>query len=46
MNFGIYHYDKEAYDEAFSYFEKAKKLDATTYLLDEFIQKTKEKLSK
>lgn len=44
MNFGIYHYDNEAYEKALEYFEKAKELDSTTYLLDGYLQKTKEKL--
>ncbi|WP_299519125.1 tetratricopeptide repeat protein [Winogradskyella sp.] len=44
MNFGIYHYDNKEYEKALDYFEKAKELDTTTYLLDGFLEKTKEKL--
>lgn len=44
MNFGVYHYDNKDYKEALEYFKKAKELDTTTYLLDGFIENTKEKL--
>ena len=44
MNFGVYHYDNKAYRKALEYLEKAKELDTTTYLLDDFLEKTKEKL--
>lgn len=44
MNYGIYHYDTKSFKKALVYFKKAKALDATTYLIDEFLEKTKEKL--
>lgn len=45
LNFGIYHYDNGEYEKALEYYNKAKELDDKTYLLDEYIEKAKEKLS-
>jgi len=44
MNFGIYYYDNQDYKKALEYFIKAKELDSTTYLLNDYLQNAKEKL--
>lgn len=45
LNFGVYNYDQGQYEKALEYFRKAKELDEKTYLLDEYIEKVKKKLS-
>ncbi len=38
-NLGIYYFDQGEFDEALSYFIKAKELDETTYMVKEWIDK-------
>jgi len=45
FNFGMYHYYNFEYEKALEYFNKAKELDSTTYNLDSYLKKVKEKLS-
>lgn len=40
-NLGIYHFDKGEYSKALTLFRKAKKLDSTTHMIEELINKTK-----
>lgn len=42
-NYGIYYFDQADYPRALEYFEKAKALDATTDMIDEWLEKTKAK---
>jgi len=44
LNFGVYHYDNGEYEKAFEYYTKARELDEKTYLLDDYIEKVKNKL--
>ncbi|MGJ8684236.1 MAG: tetratricopeptide repeat protein [Nonlabens sp.] len=41
LNFGIYHFENEEYQQANNYFLKAQELDATTVMLDEYLEKNK-----
>lgn len=45
FNFGMYHFESFEYEKALEYFNKAKELDSTTYKLDSYLKKVKEKLS-
>ncbi len=45
LNFRVHHYDNGEYEKALEYYNKAKELDDKTYLLDEYIEKAKRKLS-
>ncbi|MEQ6124033.1 tetratricopeptide repeat protein [Pseudotenacibaculum sp. MALMAid0570] len=45
LNFGIYYHDNGEYQKALEYYNKAKEIDEKTYLLDEYIEEVKKKLS-
>lgn len=44
LNFGVYHYDNKEYQKALENFNKAKKLNDKTYLLDYYLKKVEQKL--